>query len=125
MCFIAPPKCLSTNEQANSPISDSQQYVYLQIAASWLKNCIENHPGCTIANQNFMPTRLINVGNNALDPFLVEGKLEPAPYVALSYCWGTVANTLVTTRENIGNHRRRIPFSSLPQVRTSTGPIAC
>jgi hypothetical protein len=63
-----------------------------------------------------MPNRLIYVGEDNSEPFLVEGKIETAPYVALSYCWGTAGNRLVTTRENVKEHRERIPLSSLPSV---------
>lgn len=63
-----------------------------------------------------MPNRLIDVGLDESEPFLVDGKIEPAPYAALSYCWGTADNILVTTRESIAIHRQRIPLSLLPQV---------
>lgn len=63
-----------------------------------------------------MPSRLIYVSQDNSEPFLVEGEVKAAPYVALSYCWGNVENTLVTTRENIIEHLKRIPFALLPQV---------
>lgn len=104
------------NREAHSATSDLYRHAYLQIAATWLKDCIEGHPACTIADPSFMPSRLINVGLAGSEPFLTDGELEPAPYVALSYCWGSVENAIVTTRENIAEHRLRIPLSSLPLV---------
>lgn len=86
------------------------------VAAEWLKECIEGHPSCTTPNPQFMPSRLIDVGLEGSEPFLVDSNLEPAPYVALSYCWGTVENSLTTTRENIAEHRRCISLSLFPQV---------
>ena len=71
-----------------------------------------------------MPSRLIYVSQDNSEPFLVEGKIDAAPYVALSYCWGDVENTLVTTRENINSHLERIPFALLPQVETQPPIIA-
>lgn len=90
----------------------------------WLKECIESHLGCAAADSKYMPTRLVDVGLlNDSELSLREGKLEPAPYVTLSYCWGSVGNILVTTRENIADHRQCIPYSRLPQVCPTSEPI--
>lgn len=67
-----------------------------------------------------MPSRVIDVGEDAngvhSNPYLVDSTIESAPYVALSYCWGSASNTLKTTRENIEKQRKSIPLLSLPQV---------
>jgi hypothetical protein len=90
----------------------------------WLKDCIESHPGCAVTDSKFTPTRLIDVGLDDSEPCLLEGKFGPVPYVALSYCWGSVGNTLVTTKENIADYRHCIPYSQLPQVCPISEPVA-
>ena len=96
--------------------SESSSHVYLEIASTWMQKCIEGHTACAVKDPNFMPSRLIHVGRDDCDPFLVEDEIEAAPYVALSYCWGNVKNPLVTIRENVDEHRERIPFALLPLV---------
>lgn len=52
---------------------------------AWIDNCAENHE-CSIKNNHFAPTRLLNVHNGvALQETEAMG---PVSYVALSHCWG-------------------------------------
>lgn len=55
---------------------------------------------------------------------LVDGTREPrlhisngeyGPYIALSYCWGST-NPAVTTRHNLKERVKEIPFSDLPRT---------
>jgi hypothetical protein len=110
------PKSLSISERMHLTSSESSSHVYLEIASTWLQECIEGHTACAVKDPNFMPSRLIHVGRDDCDPFLVEDEIEAAPYVALSYCWGNVKNPLMTIRENVDEHRERIPFALLPLV---------
>ncbi|KAE8449827.1 hypothetical protein EG329_007304 [Mollisiaceae sp. DMI_Dod_QoI] len=63
----------------------------LGIASRWLKNCVENHASCRppIELQK-PPRRLIHVGNETQNPFLVETfpDLQHVEWLSLSYCWG-------------------------------------
>jgi hypothetical protein len=110
------PKCLSITEKMHPTSSESSPHVYLEIASTWLRQCIEGHTACEVNDPNFMPNRLIHVGKGDCDPFLVENEIEAAPYVALSYCWGNVENPMVTTRETLDEHRERIQFTLLSLV---------
>lgn len=96
--------------------ADSEQDHTLSLAASWLQDCVTNHPACAVPDTDFMPDRLVNVGNVSSEPFLIEGTAETAPYAALSYCWGKVQGTCVTKRENLEQHKKSIRFIDMPQV---------
>jgi len=87
------------------------------LVSKWRKECITSHPNCSTSKSCFKPTRLLDVGNEITPPHLVDEFAQPVPYVALSYCWGNVADTLKTTRANIEEHRVCIKLSAIPQVR--------
>jgi Heterokaryon incompatibility protein (HET) len=81
-----------------------------------MKDCEDNHATCRAPNTKFMPSRVIDVGSQGTSDVicLVEPKVYD-PYIALSYCWGTTKRSwLVTTKENIKDHRRSIPLNRLP-----------
>ncbi|KAK3374775.1 heterokaryon incompatibility protein-domain-containing protein [Podospora didyma] len=68
-----------------------------------------------------MPKRLLDLSFTEMDDDikLIEcAGLPPRGYVALSYCWGTEAETkqLKTTTSNLDAHKRRIAYSSLPKT---------
>ncbi|KAH6644890.1 hypothetical protein C7974DRAFT_468405 [Boeremia exigua] len=60
-----------------------------------------------------LPTRIINVGDTLNPPFLHQSNGECAPYVALSYCWGSSGN-FRTTKESLLNNSKEIPLQALP-----------
>nr|CDL70792.1 vegetative incompatibility protein 1a [Cryphonectria parasitica] len=81
----------------------------------WISDCIESHQDCAIANNGFIPSRLLNVqdGINLQDT----REMAPVPYVALSHCWGThIAEKpmLKTTWKTIEEKMVEIPWNSLP-----------
>jgi hypothetical protein len=86
-------------------------------AGKWLSQCINHDSRCKVPNPNYMPRRLLNVGSSEeCGPFLFEAR-DPAPYVCLSYCWGSnVEDVLNTTSENLQSHYQGVQFSSLPQT---------
>jgi len=59
---------------------------------TWLNTCVDEHH-CTnraVAYHSELPSRLIDVGQNAVDKFRITSNSEQAclmPYVALSHCW--------------------------------------
>ncbi|KAH7403276.1 heterokaryon incompatibility protein-domain-containing protein [Cadophora sp. MPI-SDFR-AT-0126] len=62
----------------------------------WLEYCKDNHTACREAQSPFMPTRLINV-NAPIKLVYCEGRVEPAPYVVLSYVWGAARSHILTS----------------------------
>lgn len=89
------------------------------LAASWLKDCIENHPTCGVSGPVPLPTRVIDVGyTNPSEPRLVESRGLHDNYVALSYCWGDAKlhPPMKTLKENYDAYKRCIEFSSMPRT---------
>jgi len=104
-------------------------YPRIHSARWWLKSCVKLHK-CQTAS-TFMPRRLVQIGDGNADVRLVDMFEEaredsPIAYAALSYVWGTSNDTLTTTRENIDDHKRQLPFERLPMVRMMPcGPHLC
>jgi len=83
----------------------------------WLQICHTEHWKCRSIPTRFAPTRLLDLGTqDTNDIRLVAGStIGRGSYAALSYCWGSVPQ-LVLTSENQSELRRRIPFESLSTV---------
>ncbi|KAK1251748.1 hypothetical protein MKX07_007227 [Trichoderma sp. CBMAI-0711] len=71
----------------------------------------------------YRPTRLICVESRKASGLirLVESgdgdkDEKPQPYLALSYCWGRKAPSLVTTKSNYAHLKCSIPINSLPKL---------
>jgi hypothetical protein len=62
-----------------------------------------------------LPTRVIDIGNKEIDPFLVHSNGRAALYCALSYCWGS-ADVLKTTKTSISIHEKCIPMKNAPKT---------
>ncbi|TFB07276.1 hypothetical protein CCMA1212_000469 [Trichoderma ghanense] len=80
---------------------------------------------------SYRPTRLICVESRRESGSirLVESSHtdvdeKPQPYLALSYCWGRKAPSLVTTRSNYAHLKSSISYSSLPQLYRDTVRIS-
>lgn len=100
-----------------SPFSGSE--ACHSLAASWLKDCIENHPTCGVPGPVPLPTRVINVGDaSSSEPRLVESRGLHDNYVALSYCWGDpeIHPRMRTLKTNYDDHMRCIEYSSMPRT---------
>ncbi|CAN9327481.1 unnamed protein product [Alternaria alternata] len=84
---------------------------------SWLSECYTKHYVCCSTSMQFAPTRLLDLGTRDTDDIrLVSGSsIGHVSYAALSYCWGSVPQ-LVLTSENQSEFQRRIPFESLSRV---------
>lgn len=101
---------------AGRHLSDSTSLEMCQrMVPSWIVRCGESHTSCDMLQDStgFTPTRLIHVGTASTDPHLVEHLNSKAPYIALSYCWGT-KRPLTTTRETLSQHCKAMTWSSIP-----------
>jgi len=88
---------------------------------TWITDCVKNHPRCINDSRPFIPTRLLDVAafQNSDDIRLVmlDVKLSPTRYVALSHCWGpTTQLPITTTVSTLENRMQRIKFSHLSQT---------
>ncbi|CAI9630879.1 unnamed protein product [Alternaria burnsii] len=83
----------------------------------WLRTCYTEHCGCCSSSMQFVPTRLLDLGTRDTDDIrLVAGSdIGHVTYAALSYCWGSVPQ-LVLTSENQTEFKKRVPFESLSRV---------
>ena len=96
-------------EMHGDPGSESS----LGITSSWLANCVNNHASCspTVPGRQILPKRVLNVGDETTDPFLVEPAADnrSGRWVALSYCWGGEPS-MKLTKDNIGQLKQGIPL---------------
>ncbi|KAH9216216.1 heterokaryon incompatibility protein-domain-containing protein [Leptodontidium sp. 2 PMI_412] len=91
----------------------------------WLDNCLQHHSSCSKDTGQFRPSRLLDLGSNVgeNDIRLIVSELDIPKqkgrqnhYATLSYCWGPPGLNARTTKENIGERRRKIPLDSLPRT---------
>ena len=86
----------------------------------WLAECVNTHKCCASTEEALLPTRVIDVGSEHIEPKLyVSQPQERAAYCALTHCWGpnnSSAPRFVTTRDNIEQHYIQIAFESLPKT---------
>ncbi|KAI1276232.1 heterokaryon incompatibility protein-domain-containing protein [Xylaria sp. FL0933] len=76
------------NRPINTKIGSPEN---LARARSWLQTCLKSHPTCPKPSATFMPKRVLHISLGASHvPYGVRICVDeiPAPYVALSYCWG-------------------------------------
>ncbi|KAL1384823.1 heterokaryon incompatibility protein-domain-containing protein [Phyllosticta capitalensis] len=89
-----------------------------QMIEMWLNKCRSSHPDCKPASQDRKPTRLLDLQiDETRDIRVVSGAQvnEEAPFASLSYCWGLVPQTKLTTK-NFNDFSLRIPFNSISKT---------
>lgn len=106
------PPILKTMEK------DPNSTASFAIASSWLRNCLENHDSCKPpAEFQKSPKRLIDVGNETRDPFLVD--ISPGSrqikWLSLSYCWGEKQEVKLT-KDTMCRLRSGIPLKELDRT---------
>ncbi|KAF5005053.1 hypothetical protein FDECE_8469 [Fusarium decemcellulare] len=106
---------LGKNDEHNLGTGSSSA---LNTARYWLKTCksCPEHVSCQEAMSSetpVLPTRVIDVGDEASHPFLFEPQGLRASYCALSYCWGKT-RTIKTTKSTITKHKNSIRLQKLP-----------
>ncbi|OTA91910.1 hypothetical protein M434DRAFT_32304 [Hypoxylon sp. CO27-5] len=90
-------------------------------AYEWVKRqlsvCYQSHRRCRTQGIPFLPTRLISIGEGNDEVKLIDNFEVPpgARYVALSHCWGKKLPECITTRANILDQKKNIPWSSFPK----------
>ncbi|KAF2803262.1 HET-domain-containing protein [Mytilinidion resinicola] len=85
----------------------------LATASGWLRDCLENHDSCKpTAEYQKPPKRLINVGNETQNPFLVKTSLgsRHLRWLSLSYCWGEEPS-MKLTEKTMDKLRNGIPLN--------------
>jgi hypothetical protein len=102
--------------------SDSE--VAFQRVLSNLTDCIKNHPACartidgSICDETTtLPSRLIDLGTKPEDlPLLADTAGNKGKYVALSYSWGKVPESLKLETSTIDNFKKGLPLDNIPKT---------
>ena len=97
------------------PSMDRQSAECIEILEGWISKCVETHWRCKSGDEEFWPTRVIDVGpaDGTTEPKLVVTSGKASEYVALSHCWGKPTpgvRALKTLSTNIDSHQRGMPL---------------
>ena len=91
----------------------------IKLVKQWIDDCIQNHARCGDPYAGLLPTRVIDVGSDTIEPRIHVTKSEIGQYVALSHCWGTIQaneSRLMTLKRSLAQHQDGIPFDSFPKT---------
>ena len=94
-----------------SPVSSRS----LNIAKQWVQDCLNLHPQCSRADDAPLPTRVIDVGLETVDPRLFVTGRRSGRYVTLSHCWGT-SYRVTLTKNNLPKFEETILLTKLPKT---------
>jgi len=97
---------------------DSASDANFELARRWLRGCLSSHPLCGTISPSPLPTRLIDIGNgiSPQNPRLfIPAVGASGRYTALSYCWGTTQNNILT-KANLKDKTEKIPLFDLPKT---------
>lgn len=108
------PSCLALEPYADLPNSTMAKPA-LQLAKSWLGDCIRSHSTCRPSQDEPNPTRLIEVGADGPRLILSAGIREPISYATLSHCWGSL-KILRLVKSNLSQLQQTIPWNELCQT---------
>lgn len=91
----------------------------LDIASTWLNNCLENHQGCLseVKSTIQVPARVVDVGpsDGSQEPCLRDSNRDVREWVTLSHCWGST-QPLRTTLTTFPSHCQSLPVEKLPKL---------
>src|ERR1700712_2532477 len=95
----------------------------LPVIKEWISECCEQHPSCSSSSTDFLPTRLLDVGQGHGSKLrLVESKdiikiPDNCPkFVALSHSWGKVRPSLVLDSSSIDIISSSLELAELPRT---------
>lgn len=108
---------------AFSMTEDSGSDAAFKRIATWLADCLANHP-CKSTPEAYMPSRLLDLESRRADgvavlvDFADPQAPKPAPYACLSYCWGRDLDGVVRTTRGTRKEYQvvGIPVSNLTQT---------
>ncbi|KAI0406318.1 HET-domain-containing protein [Xylaria palmicola] len=87
-------------------------------ARSWLQTCVESHSSCPKPSHTFMPKRVLHISSDdSCTTYAVRISVNepPAPYVALSYCWGG-DQPYKTTKARIESGQLDLTWERIPKT---------
>lgn len=102
-------------------LSEPGSELNIRIISAWVRDCDQNHT-CRSRNDTFLPTRIIDVGNNLSKTVrlvcIAEEHNISARYLALSHRWGspTLHKTFRTLKSNLDIFKKGIEIATLPKT---------
>ncbi|KAF3071705.1 hypothetical protein CFAM422_006280 [Trichoderma lentiforme] len=91
----------------------------LDQAAKWLTECRTSHGECRVSDAEFVPNRLLYLGDSRTDGNILElvEKPAPVPYAALSHRWTkeTPSKSLLTSNY-LDRKQHGMPIANLPRM---------
>lgn len=86
----------------------------MDLARLWINECCNDHfPPYRPAP---LPTRVLHVGSDDVEPRLYTSQGEEKRYAALSHRWGATVRPLTTETATLGQRTQEIPFRELPKT---------
>ncbi|KAH8652570.1 heterokaryon incompatibility protein-domain-containing protein, partial [Ilyonectria robusta] len=109
------PPCLQWSRDVPATLQLTQA---AETVKRWIVSCDKHHPQCAIRSSSVLPTRVLDLGvpgNKSGIKLKVTSGLS-APYIALSYCWGSSQTTFSTTTLSLRDRLNGIPWDPLPKT---------
>ncbi|KAK9779972.1 putative Heterokaryon incompatibility domain-containing protein [Seiridium cardinale] len=100
--------------QQRPPDPDSSSEHNLDVAASLLNRCRDQHRDCVL-HEPLLPSRILDISLPDDIVKLVEPREQTGRYACLSYCWGGGVN-FITSRATIDERRSGVHVSDLPKT---------
>ncbi|KAK4161800.1 heterokaryon incompatibility protein-domain-containing protein [Cladorrhinum sp. PSN259] len=111
---------------------------HMELARRWLDCCFRDHPKCHLPDPDFVPTRLLEISDDATQVRLRimkahglritkprgNGTQHEFLYCALSHCWGGVSDILTLTSATLSMLQAGIPTSRLAKTFQDAALIA-
>ncbi|KAK8108932.1 HET-domain-containing protein [Apiospora sp. TS-2023a] len=102
-------------QETPEPSSDSTSDEAMTKVKKWLSVCCSRHSEC-VQSETPLPTRILSISDDDKEPpRLVTPEGKCGAYAALSWRWG-VEEPLRTTKENLQQHLRKMPWLYLPKL---------
>jgi hypothetical protein len=72
-------------------------FACIDLAKSWLKDCVDNHKICRSSQEKPSPLRVLDIGDECpvRNVRLLEYAEDCVPYVILSHCWDSIGKPLL------------------------------
>jgi hypothetical protein len=87
----------------------------LEIIRRWVCECSVSHESCALPQQDFVPTRLIQLTEGDEHSARIYLPTHPVQFSALTYCWGLSPQSK-TTKANISARCSHLNISDLPKT---------
>ncbi|KAF2111545.1 heterokaryon incompatibility protein-domain-containing protein [Lophiotrema nucula] len=87
----------------------------LSMMKRWVNDCSKSHEQCAHPGHGFTPTRLMHLAEGDMHYSRLSSPTCPVRFAALSYCWGTSAQSK-TLKSNLLDRYDHLDISSLPRT---------